>query len=253
MTVKAETVAMARDVAVARGGRRLLSGVTIEIRAGEIACVEGENASGKTSLLRLLAGLAAPAGGTVERAARECAFVPERAALAPRLRPLSWLRAMDAIRGDRRAWPQDAAAWGLDEEVLSRPVATLSKGRLQRVLLCEALTARVRLLVLDEPWAGLDSGARDLLARTLRERAGEGAALLFTDHTGSRHGRLRADAVWRVEDGGVHRGDDRVPGVLIVASRDGERAERTAPRGEHDALLAELLRDGWSIESVRAP
>jgi ABC-2 type transport system ATP-binding protein len=258
MTAKADGTAAAPavaagDVAIARGGRRLLYGVTLAVRAGEIACVEGANASGKTSLLRVLAGLAAPAAGTVERAERECAFVPERAALAPRVRPLSWLRAMDAIRGRRRSWPDAATPWGLDAEVLARPVATLSKGRLQRVLLAEALTARVGLLLLDEPWAGLDAGARDLLGRALRDRADEGAAVVLTDHTGARHGRLRADAVWRVEDGGVHRGADSLPSVLIVASRDGQRAERTVPRGEHDALLAGLLRDGWSIESVRTP
>ena len=44
-----------------------------------------------------------------------------------------------------------------------------------------------------------------------------------------------------------------LPRVLVIATRDGERAERTVERGAHDALLAELLRDGWSIEAVRAP
>jgi hypothetical protein len=76
---------------------------------------------------------------------------------------------------------------------------------------------------------------------------------VLTDHTGARHGRLRADAVWRVADGEVRRVADSVPGVVIVASRSGERAEHTVPRGEHDALLGELLRDGWSIEAVRGP
>lgn len=241
----------ADGVAVQRGGRRLLDGVALELPAGEIACIEGANGSGKTSLLRVLAGLAAPAAGHVRRDAPACAFVPERAALAPRMRPLAWLRAMDAVRGARRAWPDAAAGWELDAEVLHRPVGTLSKGRLQRVLLCEALTAPVGLLVLDEPWAGLDAGGRDLLAGVLRERAGDGAAVVLTDHTGARHGRLRADAVWRVGDGAVARAADAAPAVRIVATRDGERAEHTAERGAHDALLAELLRDGWSIEAVR--
>jgi ABC-type transport system involved in cytochrome c biogenesis ATPase subunit len=237
-------------VTVSRGGRAVLGGVELELRAGEVAVVEGANGSGKTSLLRVLAGLAAPAAGSVRRDAGPCAFVPERVALAPRLAALDWLRAMDGVRGARRSWPEGAAGWELGEAALARPAAALSKGRLQRVVLCEALTAPVGLLVLDEPWAGLDEGGRDLLARRLRARADEGAAVVLADHSGARRGRLRAEAVWQVGGGGVQRSREAAPEVLVVATRERARAEHLVARGEHDALLARLLGDGWSIESV---
>jgi ABC-type multidrug transport system ATPase subunit len=238
-------------VTVRRGGRVVLGGVELELQAGEVAVVEGANSSGKTSLLRVLAGLAAPAAGIVRRDAGPCAFVPERVALAPRLAPLDWLRAMDGVRGVRRAWPEGAAEWELGEAALARPAAALSKGRLQRVMLCEALSAPARLLVLDEPWAGLDAGGRDLLARRVRARADDGAAVVLADHSGARRGRLRADAVWNVDGGVVVRAREAAPEVAVVATRDGARVEHVAARGAHDALLLRLLGEGWSIESVR--
>ena len=236
---------------VARAGRPVLTQVALEVRFGAVVCVEGANGSGKTSLLRVLAGLTAPAAGTVRRAVSPCAFVPERVRLAPRVSPLAWLRAMDALRGARRSWPDDAAPWDLARATLERPAADLSKGTLQRVVLCESLTAPVSLLVLDEPWAGLDGEGRDLLARTLRARADAGCAVVLTDHSRMRHGRLEADAVWQLADGRATRATAKAPEMLVVATRDGRRAEHLVARGAHDALLAELLREGWTIDTVR--
>ena len=118
-------------------------------------------------------------------------------------------------------------------------------------MLCEALSAPVGLIVLDEPWAGLDAEGRDLLAGRLRARADAGAAVVVADHSGARRGRLRADAVWRVDGGRVTPAREAAPAVAVVATRGGERVEHVAARGAHDALLARLLGDGWSIESVR--
>ena len=74
---------------VARAGRPVLAQVALEVPFGAVVCVEGANGSGKTSLLRVLAGLAAPAAGTVRRAVSPCAFVPERVRMAPRVSPLA--------------------------------------------------------------------------------------------------------------------------------------------------------------------
>jgi ABC-type multidrug transport system ATPase subunit len=119
------------------------------------------------------------------------AFVPERVVLAPALRPREWLGAMRALRG---LAPVDPAASleaaGLDPAVLDGPAARLSKGMLQRVALIEALDAGCPVLLLDEPFAGLDGDGRAWLARELAERADEGAAVLLTDHAGDAAGRL---------------------------------------------------------------
>ena len=78
-----------------------------------------------------------------------------------------------------------------------------------------------------------------------------GLAVVLTDHSRMRHGRLDADAVWQLADGGATRVTANAPEMLVVATRDGRRAEHVVARGAHDALLAELLREGWTIETVR--
>jgi ABC-type multidrug transport system ATPase subunit len=191
----------ATGVRVRRGRRVVLQDVGVALDPGALVHLTGANGSGKTSLLRVLAGLAAPAGGTLHRPVG-CAFVPERVVLAPALRPREWLGAMRALRG---LAPRDPApsltAAGLDPAVLDGPAARLSKGMLQRVALIEALDAGCPLLLLDEPFAGLDGDGRAWLARELAERAAEGAAVLLTDHAGDAAGRLPRTLVLELRAG----------------------------------------------------
>src|SRR4051812_19254556 len=91
-------VLAARDLTIGRGRRIVLTGVSLALRPGEVVHVAGENGSGKTSLLRVLAGVARARGGELERSG-PCAYVPERVQLAPALRPAEWLRAMHRLRG----------------------------------------------------------------------------------------------------------------------------------------------------------
>ena len=154
----------AHGLAVRRGGRTVLSGVGFALAAGATVRLAGPNGSGKTSLLRVLAGVAEPSAGALRRPAA-WAFVPEKVVLAPALRGREWLDAMRAMRGLGPAdWPAAATAGGLEPAVLGAPSATLSKGMLQRLALLEAVHARCPLLLLDEPFAGLDEPGRDWLA-----------------------------------------------------------------------------------------
>jgi ABC-type multidrug transport system ATPase subunit len=191
----------ATGVRVRRGRRVVLGAVDVELSPGALVHLTGANGSGKTSLLRVLAGLAAPAGGRLRRPAA-CAFVPERVVLAAALRPREWLGAMRALRG---LAPVDATpsleAAGLDPAVLDEPAARLSKGMLQRIALIEALDAGCPVLLLDEPFAGLDRDGRAWLARELAERADEGAGVLLTDHAGDAAGRLPRTQVLELRAG----------------------------------------------------
>jgi ABC-type multidrug transport system ATPase subunit len=232
----------AHALAVARGRRIVLRDVDLTVRAGDVVHVAGENGSGKTSLLRVLAGLARPRHGELRREGA-CAFVPERIQLAPALRPLEWLGAMRRLRGlDAVDWRAAATASGLDPAKLERPAATLSKGMLQRVALLEALHARPALLLLDEPFSGLDAVGREWLTEQL---ASGGPAALLTDHSGTvapterlllRGGRCEPTSVIAV--------------LTVHATRDGERLERAVREDESDALLRELLAAGWHVERV---
>jgi ATPase subunit of ABC transporter with duplicated ATPase domains len=234
-------VLAARALTVARGRRIVLRDVDLTVRAGDVVHVAGSNGSGKTSLLRVLAGLARPRDGELRREGT-AAFVPERIQLAPALRPLEWLGAMRRLRGlDRADWPAAAAESGLDPAKLERPAASLSKGMLQRVALLEALHAKPALLLLDEPFSGLDTVGREWLG----EQLSRGPAALLTDHSGTvspterlllRDGRCAPTSL--------------VALLTIHATRDRERLERTVREDESDALLRELLAAGWHVERV---
>jgi ABC-type multidrug transport system ATPase subunit len=235
-------VLAARALTITRGRRIVLRDVDLTVRAGDVVHVAGENGSGKTSLLRVLAGLARPRDGELRREGA-AAFVPERVQLAPALRPLEWLGAMRRLRGLNPVdWPAAAVESGLDPAKLERPAASLSKGMLQRVALLEALHAKPALLLLDEPFSGLDAVGREWLGEWL---AGAGAATLLTDHSGT----VAPTERLRLRDGRCEPAS--VIAVLTVhATRDGERLERDVRENESDALLRRLLAAGWHVERV---
>ena len=130
----------------------------------------GANGSGKTSLLRVLAGLARRAPGACAAPAT-CAFVPEKVVLASAMRPASGWRRCAACAARAARLGGGGRGLGPDPDVLEHSSATFSKGMLQRIALLEALHADCPLLLLDEPFAGLDPDGRDWVARRLADRA----------------------------------------------------------------------------------
>jgi ABC-type multidrug transport system ATPase subunit len=235
-------VLAAHDLTIARGRRVVLRDVDLTLHSGSVVHLAGANGSGKTSLLRVLAGIARARRGRLERTGT-CAYVPERVQLAPVMRPGEWLTAMHRLRGlDAVDWAAAASASGLDPAVLRRPTSSLSKGMLQRVALLEALQAKPALLLLDEPFSGLDTAGREWLAKELQD----GSAVLLTDHSGTAAPTERL----HLQDGRCAR-IDRIARLTVSASHpDGRRLERTVGEDESDALLHALLRDGWHVERV---
>jgi heme exporter protein A len=169
---------VARDLTVARGGRRLVDELSFALPPGGALLVTGPNGAGKSSLLRVLAGLARPAGGTIERPER-VALLTEQAALDPE-RTLGaaldfWARVDGG--GDVTA---ALAAVGLGE-LADVPVRFLSTGQRRRAALARVVMARAALWLLDEPATGLDVGAvATLEALVAAHRAGGGIAVVAT-------------------------------------------------------------------------
>ena len=175
--------------------------------------------------------------------------MPERVALAPALRCGEWLRAMRALRGLAPAdWAAAVAASGLDPAVLGRAGGTLSKGMLQRVALLEALRADCPLLLLDEPFAGLDADGRDWLAAELAGRMAEGAAVLLTDHSDAARGRIALAGALRLRRRRVPAGGGGAPAgrelLVRAAHPDGRRAARAVARGRGRRPAARAARRG---------
>ncbi|MHB8351379.1 MAG: ABC transporter ATP-binding protein [Thermoplasmata archaeon] len=187
------------SLAVRYGELTAVSGLHLEVRPGEIYGLLGSNGAGKSSTLRCVVGLQEPTGGTIRvfgedpvlrpQQARELVgYVPESPLLFDALSPHEFL---EFIAGVRRLPAAVAtartgaylSAFGIEEEA-GRPLATLSLGTRQKVLLVAALLHQPPLLVLDEPFNNLDPRtvriAKELLAGYVRDAP---RGILLSTHT----------------------------------------------------------------------
>jgi ABC-type multidrug transport system ATPase subunit len=234
----------------------VLRGVTLEALAGDLIHVGGANGSGKTSLLRVAAGLARPASGRIERVGR-CAYVPEKVLLAGSISCEQWLSTTRALRGlGQIAWSNVLEESGLKPDVVTSRTGTLSKGMLQRIALVEAVQVPQSLLLLDEPFGGLDSAGRGWLAAAITEATSNGSAVIFTDHSGSAGQILTPTTSVVLRDSTCEQAPqlpEAEPNQIVVRAShaDGRNATHSVDADSSDALLSDLLTDGWHIEELR--
>jgi ABC-2 type transport system ATP-binding protein len=176
----------------------VLAGIDLELAPARPVVVVGGNGTGKSTLLRIAAGASAPSAGSVTGRPRVVGFLPGRVPASTRMPARAYLRHMAAVHGVR----QDAGAL-LDDlgfsGDLDAPVARLSTGNVQKIVLAQALGCGAGLLVLDEPWSGLDAMAAAALDRLLAAAAAT-TALLVADHTGHAVA-LPGAAVFRIAHG----------------------------------------------------
>ena len=236
-----------------------LDGLTLALPAGEIYGLLGPNGAGKTTLLRIVCGvLSADAGegqclGMPVGAAAPAGlgYIPQRGGLYDDLSVAENLRFFARAHGlasPRRVVTQALAAHDLNEKAGQR-VGTLSGGWRQRTALAAALLHAPRLVLLDEPTAGLDTEARERLWARLRNLSAHGTTLLVTTHYADEaercdrigyltSGRLRAQgapgslaaelglAVWRIQTtaGTPHSTPPEIAGIRFSRDADGWRA-----------------------------
>ena len=195
------------DLACVRGDEMLFEGLSFAVGPGEALWIEGENGSGKTSLLRMLCALGRPdAGelrwcGTPFRAARDAllqdlAYVGHVNALKDDLSVLENLQFHARISGldagpDRMLTALDAVGLGSRADL---PARVLSQGQRRRAALARLwLAGQRRLWILDEPFAALDAASVARLAGLIDARVGDGGIVVLTTHqeVDLPHGRTR--------------------------------------------------------------
>lgn len=167
-----------RDVALIRGGRLLFEGVGLTLEPGGAAVITGPNGIGKSSLMRLAAGLLHASAGEVRRGGA-AALADDSLALDTRLtlgRALTFWARLDGV---------DAAA-GLETMGIAHlaavPVRMLSTGQRKRATLARAIASGAPLWLLDEPTNGLDIEGQERLAAAMADHRARGGAVLAATH-----------------------------------------------------------------------
>lgn len=231
--MSAEPVIAVHDLDVALGGETILRGIDLEVMPGELVALLGANGSGKSTLLRAVVGILAPRRGEISlwgRPVRDrrihdrIGYVPQYAADSGSIPATARETVATGLLGARRWFSRGRdvrvasllADVGLTE-LADRPVTQMSGGQRQRVMIARALVRRPELLVLDEPFSGVDLPTQTSLAELLGRLSRRGTTIVVVLHE---LGPL-ADAITRavvldhgrvVHDGSAHERPALDPG-----------------------------------------
>lgn len=197
------------------GDVRAVDGISLVVQPGEFFCVLGPNAAGKTTTIKMIAGLIRPDAGRVRvagfdlqshplEARAQLAYVPDFPFLYEKLTPWEFLRFTGQLFGMDRHAIESAAAGLIPrfqlEGWLHKPIDGLSHGTRQRVAIASALLHDPAVFVIDEPMVGLDPHHARVVKDTLRERVNAGMTVFLSTHQTSVAEEM-ADRV-----GIIHRG-----------------------------------------------
>jgi ABC-2 type transport system ATP-binding protein len=273
----------ATDLVMEFGETRAVDGVTLSVPAGSIYGLLGPNGAGKTSLLRILLGIIEPSSGTRrvlgrERpldAAPEVGYLPEERGLYPAMTAREAIAFMGALRGlplreGRRRADELLGNHGLADWA-RKPIRTLSKGMAQTVQLLGTIVHHPRLIVLDEPFSGLDAINQARLEELIRRETRDGATILFSTHVIAHAERLcervAIVATGRVVfDGSVDEARGRLRPIVRLRTRaedgpwrsvipaDARREDQAwvfeLPEAGPEPLLKALVDGGAGIETL---
>jgi ABC-2 type transport system ATP-binding protein len=265
------------------GDTRAVDGVNLTVPTGSIYGLLGPNGAGKTTTLRMLIGIIDPSSGTRrvlgrERpldAAPEIGYLPEERGLYPAMHARDAIAFMGALRGlpiaegrrraDALLAEHNLADWG------KKSIRSLSKGMAQIVQLLGTIIHKPRLIILDEPFAGLDAINQGKLEELIRREARSGVTVIFSTHVIAHAERLceRVAIIAKGKiafDGGVDEARSQLRPIVRLRTRADEGPWRSAipsdarrergewvfalPEGGPEPLLKALIDGGAGIETL---
>ncbi|MEW2014024.1 MULTISPECIES: ABC transporter ATP-binding protein [Microbacterium] len=241
-----------RGITKSYGSRRVLDDVAFDVAPGRLTGFVGGNGAGKTTTMRIMLGVLGRDSGevtlngapvtTADR--RRFGYMPEERGLYPKMKVLEHIVYLARLHGFSKADATTRATALLQElglgERLDDNVETLSLGNQQRAQIAAALVHDPEVLILDEPFSGLDPLAVDVVAEVLQTRAAQGVSVLFSSHQLDVVERLCDDLV--IIAGGT---------IRAAGTRDGLRAQHASRRFELvSATDAGWLRDEPGVEVV---
>jgi ABC-2 type transport system ATP-binding protein len=271
-----------REVVKTFDGRTVVDRVSFEVQRGEIFALLGPNGAGKTTLIRMITDILRPDSGTIlldgkpktDEARGRIAYLPEERGLYRRVSPLDVLVYYGQLKGLASRAARKAGLALLDRMELGewahKQVQTLSKGMQQKVQFCTALIGEPQLMILDEPFTGLDPLNTQLFEEILAERRAAGSTVLLSTHQMNKveqlcdralminHGLMVlygpvAELRRRYADHAVLLRSDceppRVPGVRAHEAIDGEWKLLLEPSATPAGVLTALVGAGAAIES----
>ena len=175
------------------GEKEVLHGISFSIESGRALGLLGRNGAGKTTTIRILMDVFRASGGTVTVDGKtfhprdfRIGYLPEERGLYPKKGVLEQLVYLAQLRGSDRKTARQQAQWWLKrlgvEEYAQRKLETLSKGNQQKVQLAQTLVCSPDLVILDEPFSGLDPVNSQILKDVIREQIQDGKLVIFSSH-----------------------------------------------------------------------
>ncbi|MGH6705718.1 MAG: ABC transporter ATP-binding protein, partial [Sphingomicrobium sp.] len=277
--IAAETRNLVKDF----DDKRAVDGVTLTVPEGSITGILGPNGAGKTTCLRMMLGIIDPTSGSRTllghdrplEVAREVGYLPEERGLYPAMTSSEAIAFMGALRGlpiaEGRRRAMELLKERGHEDWAKRPIRTLSKGMAQTVQLLGTIIHRPRLIVLDEPFAGLDAINQEKLEQLIRDQAAAGVTVIFSTHVIAHAERLCERVAIIAEgksvfEGGVDEARGKLRPIVHLRTRASDGPWRSAlptteklvggelrfelPMGGRVPLVKALFVGGAGIDTV---
>jgi Cu-processing system ATP-binding protein len=166
---------------------QVLFDINLTVKKGESVAIVGHNGAGKTTLIKLLIGVLKPNSGTINSTAytqtNQFSFMPENNALYNHLSGIELMRYFAKLKGAAVESIDDILKLVEIDFAADKKIAQYSKGMRQRLMLAQALLADPEILILDEPYSGLDPKSRRLFGHILQDLKAKGKSIILSSHT----------------------------------------------------------------------